>query len=116
MKDKYRRKQAWAVIANGDESTVMEMLHDRSQQSIEAFLKGLKSPDNIKVVTMDAHSGYRAAVRSVLPWAKKINTANMSMIISPPLKITASLLMRFWRLRGRAFIVKMLLCEYSRIQ
>lgn len=67
MKDDYHRKQPWAVIANGDENTVMELLRNRSKPTIIALLKSLKEPQNVKVVTMDMWSGYRNAVYEVLP-------------------------------------------------
>lgn len=69
MKDDYHRKQPWAVIANGDENTVMELLKDRSKQSIVNLLESLQQPERVKVVTMDMWSGYRTAVQEVLPHA-----------------------------------------------
>lgn len=59
MKDDYHRKQPWAIIANGDENTVIEMLRNRSKPSVIEFLQSLKSPKNVEVVTMDMWSGYR---------------------------------------------------------
>lgn len=66
-KDDYQRKQAWAVIGNGDDNTVMEILSDRSKETVISTLKSLKNPSNVNVVTMDMWSGYKSAVREVLP-------------------------------------------------
>lgn len=68
-RDNYQRKQAWAVIANGDNNTVMELLPTRSKEIVVSTLLTLKQPNNVEVVTMDMWSGYRAAVREVLPKA-----------------------------------------------
>jgi len=69
IKNEYHRKQAWAIIANGDENTVMELLKDRNKTSVIALLKSLQHPHNVRIVTMDMWSGYRAAVQEVLPHA-----------------------------------------------
>lgn len=66
MDNKYRQKEPWAVIANGDENTVMEMLQDRSKPSIIRLLKSLSCPETVEVVTMDMWSGYRSAAYEVL--------------------------------------------------
>lgn len=63
----YKRKQPWAVIANGEQRTVMDMLKDRSKTSIINALQSLKNPSNVEVVTMDMWSGYRNAVYETLP-------------------------------------------------
>ncbi len=67
MKDDFQRKQPWAIIANGDKNTVMEVLRDRSKPSIVNFLKSMKDPQKIEVVTMDMWPGYRNAVYETLP-------------------------------------------------
>ena len=67
MKDDYSRKQPWAVIANGDDHTVMELLRNRSKPTIIALLQSLKDPQKVKVVTMDMWAGYRNVVYEVLP-------------------------------------------------
>lgn len=67
MKDNYQRKQPWAIIANGDENTVMEVLRDRSKPSVINFLQSMKDPKKVEVVTMDMWSGYRTAVYETLP-------------------------------------------------
>lgn len=67
MKDEYRRKQPWAVIANGDDHTVMELLKSRSKPTIISLLQSLKDPHKVEVVTMDMWAGYRNAVHEVLP-------------------------------------------------
>ncbi len=69
MKDEYQRKQPWAIIANGDENTVMEVLRDRSKPSVIDFLQSMKDPKKVEVVTMDMWSGYRSAVYETLPKA-----------------------------------------------
>ncbi len=69
MKDDYQRKQPWAIIANGDENTVMEVLRDRSKPSVINFLQSMKDPKKVEVVTMDMWSGYRSAVYETLPKA-----------------------------------------------
>mgnify|MGYP000869622191 CR=1 FL=1 len=63
----YKRKQPWAVIANGEERTVMEMLKDRSKPAIIQALNSLQNPSNVEVVTMDMWAGYRNAVYETLP-------------------------------------------------
>lgn len=65
----YSRKEAWAVLANGDDNTVMELLQDRSKPSVVSLLRSLQSPQTVQVVTMDMWSGYRSAVHEVLPSA-----------------------------------------------
>jgi transposase len=69
MKNDYHRKEPWAIIANGDENTVMEVLRDRSKPSIIQFLQSLKDPKKVEVVTMDMWSGYRTAVNETMPKA-----------------------------------------------
>lgn len=67
MRDDYHHTQPWAVIANGDENTVMELLKGRSKQTIVDLLESLQQPKKVKVVTMDMWAGYRTAVQEVLP-------------------------------------------------
>lgn len=69
MKDDYHHTQPWAVIANGDENTIMEILKDRSKPSISNLLRQLRHPNKVEVVTMDMWSGYRTAVQEILPRA-----------------------------------------------
>ena len=69
MKDDYHRKQPWAIIANGDKNTVMEILRNRSKTSVMEFLQSLKDPSKVEVATMDMWSGYRTAVNEALPKA-----------------------------------------------
>ena len=69
VKDDYQRKQPWAIVANGDENTVMEVLRDRSKASVISFLQSMKDPKKVEVVTMDMWSGYRSAVYETLPKA-----------------------------------------------
>lgn len=63
----YSRMQPWAVLANGDDNTVMELLQDRSKPSVVGLLQSLQNPNAVQVVTMDMWSGYRAAAKEVLP-------------------------------------------------
>ena len=72
VKDDYHRKQPWAIIANGEENTVMEMLRNRSKASVMEFFQSLKDPAKVEVVTMDMWSGYRSAVQETLPKAKVV--------------------------------------------
>lgn len=72
VKDNYQRKQPWAIIANGEENTVMEMLPNRSKASVVRLFQSLKDPKNVEVVTMDMWSGYRSAVQETLPKAKVV--------------------------------------------
>lgn len=69
MKDKYSRKQPWAVIANGDDHTIMDLLRNRNKPTIISLLQSLKAPQKVQVVTMDMWAGYRNAVHEVLPSA-----------------------------------------------
>lgn len=64
------RKQAWAVICNGDERTLIDMLEDRNKTTIISFLKRLKNPRNVWYVTMDMWQPYKEAVYLALPHAK----------------------------------------------
>lgn len=72
VKNDYHRKQPWAVIANGEENTVMEILRDRSKASVVEFLQALKEPKKVEVVTMDMWSGYRSAVQETIPKARVV--------------------------------------------
>lgn len=63
------RKVPWAIIGNGDKRTAMEFLPDRNEETIAAFLEGLKNPENVRVVTMDMWYPYKNAVNTVLPQA-----------------------------------------------
>lgn len=61
------RKAAWAVICNGIDHTVMDILPNRNQDTIENYFRRLKNPLNVKVVTMDMWDPYRTAVYKTLP-------------------------------------------------
>lgn len=63
------RKQAWALICNGSEHTVIDMLRDRNKATIIDFFRGLKQPCNVSIVTMDMWQPYRDAVYQSLPLA-----------------------------------------------
>lgn len=66
-REKKHRKQAWAVICNGEQRTVMEFLPNRNKKTIVDYLKNLKEPANVKVVTMDMWKYYKEAVYEALP-------------------------------------------------
>ncbi|KGG81094.1 hypothetical protein Y919_02770 [Caloranaerobacter azorensis H53214] len=61
------RKQAWAVICNGDEHTIMDILPNRNKATIVEYFRNLRNPENVEVVTMDMWSPYRDAVYETLP-------------------------------------------------
>lgn len=67
--DAQSRKVAWAIIGNGDKRTCMELLPNRSKDTIIAFLTRLKNPENVRVVTMDMWNPYKDAVYTALPGA-----------------------------------------------
>ncbi|HHV95762.1 MAG TPA: ISL3 family transposase [Clostridiaceae bacterium] len=64
------RKQAWALICNGDDHTVMDLLPDRNKSTIIEYFNNLKNPYSVQVVTMDMWEPYRDAVYQTLPNAK----------------------------------------------
>lgn len=61
------RKEAWCVVGNIEEGTVMDMMEDRTKPYVTGMLRSLQTPRNVEVVTMDMHSGYRSAVYETLP-------------------------------------------------
>ena len=61
------RKVAWAVICNGVDHTVMDILHNRNKSTVTKYLMGLKNPENVRLVTMDMWNPYRDAVYASLP-------------------------------------------------
>ena len=63
------RKQAWAVICNGDQGTVIDVLENRNKDTVISYLKSLPLHDKIKLVTMDMWEQYRDAVYEALPKA-----------------------------------------------
>lgn len=66
------RKQAWALICNGSDHTVIDMLRDRNKPTIIDFFSRLKQPYNVAFVTMDMWQPYRDAVYQALPQAEII--------------------------------------------
>lgn len=68
-REKKHRKQAWAVICNGEQHTVMEFLPNRNKKTIVDYLTNLKQPENVEVVTMDMWKYYKEAVYESLPHA-----------------------------------------------
>lgn len=63
---KKHRKQAWAVVCNGDKHTVMEFLPDRNKPTIINYFKSLNNPRRVKIVTMDMWEPYKDAVYASL--------------------------------------------------
>jgi len=61
------RKVAWAVICNGVDHTVMDILHNRNKTTVTKYLKELRNPENVHLVTMDMWNPYRDAVYASLP-------------------------------------------------
>jgi transposase len=61
------RKVAWAVLCNGIDHTVMDILDNRNKSTIIEYLKGLKNPGNVQLVTMDMWKNYKDAVYATLP-------------------------------------------------
>ena len=55
------------VICNGEQMTLMDFLQDREKETITRWLKGLKNPENVRIVTMDMWKPYRDAVYTALP-------------------------------------------------
>lgn len=55
------------VICNGEQMTLMDFLVDREKETIVKWLKGLKNPERVKIVTMDMWKPYRDAVYEALP-------------------------------------------------
>ena len=68
-KGDYQRKTAWAVIGNGDEHTVMDMLRSNRNPDVLAALKQLRYPKRVEVVTMDMKAGYKTVSQEVFPKA-----------------------------------------------
>lgn len=67
------RKQAWALICNGTDHTVIDMLRDRNKATIiDFFRRLLLLPYNVAFVTMDMWQPYRDAVYQALPTASII--------------------------------------------
>lgn len=69
---KKHRKQAWAVICNGDQHTVMEFLPNRNKPTIINYFRSQNNPKRVKIVTMDMWEPYRDAVYAALPNAKVV--------------------------------------------
>lgn len=57
------RKQAWAVLCNGEEHTVIDFLENRNKETIIARLRAMPELHRTEVVTMDMWQPYRDAVR-----------------------------------------------------
>ena len=55
------------VFVNGEQNTLMDFTRDRDKETIVAWLKRLKNPENVKIVTMDMWKPYRDAVYEALP-------------------------------------------------
>lgn len=57
------RKQAWAVLCNGEEHTVIDILKNRNKETIITRLRAMPELHRIEVVTMDMWQPYRDAVK-----------------------------------------------------
>jgi transposase len=57
------------VITNIENNTVVELLANRSQDTIAKYLTGLKGKDKVQYVAMDMWKPYKTAVNAVLPQA-----------------------------------------------
>lgn len=55
------------VFVNGEQRTLMDFTVDREKETVIAWLKRLKNPENVKIVTMDMWKPYRDAVYIALP-------------------------------------------------
>lgn len=66
------RKQAWGLICNGDEHTVMDLLPNRNKATIIEYFKNLRDPYAVGVVTMDMWRPYKDAVYQELPNAEVV--------------------------------------------
>lgn len=66
--DKHR-KVAWAVICNGVDRTVMDILPNRNKSTVTDYLKNLRNPEAVTIVTMDMWKSYKEAVYAALPKA-----------------------------------------------
>lgn len=58
-----------AVFVDVEKRQLIEMLEQRSQKTVTAYLNSLPDKDKIKVVTMDMWNPYRSAVKDALPKA-----------------------------------------------
>lgn len=55
------------VITNVEARTIVDMLKDRNQDTVEKYLSGLPEGHRVEVVTMDMWRPYRLAVEAMLP-------------------------------------------------
>ncbi|MBI3117567.1 MAG: ISL3 family transposase [Candidatus Hydrogenedentes bacterium] len=60
------------VIANIDNNTIVEMLHNRNKDAVVHYLHHLEGKDRIQYVAMDMWQPYRDACHAVIPDAKVI--------------------------------------------
>ena len=63
---KYRR----CVISDPENRKILELLGDDKSATIKSWLEQLKELENVKVVSMDMHTPYKAVIEEVLPKAK----------------------------------------------
>lgn len=57
------------VCTNVEQRTVVDIIKNREQNTVIAFLDSLPNIDRIKYVTIDMWNPYRRAVHTVLPWS-----------------------------------------------
>lgn len=60
------------IISDIEKRQVIEVLPDRELVSVIRFLQTLKSPENVKVYTMDMHKNYQRACEHVFPNASVV--------------------------------------------
>lgn len=55
------------VLTNVEERTIIDILKDRNQETVQKYLTGLPDKNRVEVVTMDMWRPYRLAVEETLP-------------------------------------------------
>ena len=68
----YMQKQYRCVLTNIREQTVIELLPDRSKETVTAALQGLSHRDNVQIISMDMYRNYLDAARIALPMAMPV--------------------------------------------
>lgn len=61
--------KARCVITNVADRTIIDILKDRNQETVQKYLTGLPDKNRVEVVTMDMWRPYRLAVEETLPTA-----------------------------------------------
>lgn len=67
-----KRRIPRAIFTNIEDRTIIELLEDRKQQSIEAFLASMPYPGAVEVVATDMNWAYRRSIASTLPYATHV--------------------------------------------